>query len=191
MSGQEEPSRTERLISSCVLVVVSIVALVLLVALYDFFVGLPHAAGEHLGKAFGPVAFGFALAGWRLPRETLRIVSSPYSRFAARPARGKSLSTRFQTPIQRALFVVGCAGLAPWFFFTAVRQLWRSEGLLDYLRNVLLFPVKYWFDGQWEWRYEWYDYSFLPSAIAIVLATVWPWTAAPILRWIKGAQGSA
>ena len=115
-------------------------------------------------SASPPSSNGF----YGLPRSTL-----PFPR----------LMRLLSTPFQRAAFVLGILGIAPWVPMRFFRELSFSDGVRDYLSNVFGLPVKLWLGT--AWLGSWYDWLFIPSLCLVAVAFLWPWTGASVWRWIR------
>lgn len=144
-----------------------------------------------VGKALTYTGFGAVVIGWKWPYALLR----PAKRLlqplkSASGPQSSSEASLLRSPIQRALFVGGCFALVPWVGMRLFREIWRSAGVDDYLRNVLVAPLAPWFESGWWWhtKLEWYDWPVLPALVALALAYLWPYTGARIVEWIRSGR---
>lgn len=89
------------------------------------------------------------------------------------------------TPIQRALFAIGCTGLLPWACMRFLAEIARSDGVRDYGQNVFITPVLAWLQNGWLFHLvPWYDLLFLPSSMVILLAAAWKKTGYLVIKWV-------
>ena len=88
---------------------------------------------------------------------------------------------------QRLLFVLACFALVPWVWMRLIRELWTSDGVLDYLGNVFVTPVIAWFgNGWWELGVlAWYDCLLVPTLFGLLIVLLWPFTAQRIITWVR------
>ena len=91
-------------------------------------------------------------------------------------------------PIQRGIFAVSLLGMVPWLLMRALRELWRSAGAADFVRQAIIAPLSPWFEFEWWWykKLEWYDWPVLPSLVGIGISVLWPFTFARLIAWIRG-----
>ena len=99
----------------------------------------------------------------------------------------KLLDRALRSPTQRALFVLGCACLAPW---ASLKVLTASDHC-SFGNNCAKWfagsPVAAWHLADWaqyEWV-EWWDRPALPGLLLIVIALSWSFTGRRVLEWIR------
>ena len=198
-----EPRTTERLAAASVCLLAYLVLLVCVIGALD----ASHVAANTIllvGKGSYGLAFALVIIGWKWPQPVLRPFTSLWRRASTRAgdhgsvlstasgselaAQGEQRARWLASSAERTLLVAGCLGLVPWVLFRAFRELWRSAGTSDYLRNVVAAPIVPWFESGWWWytKLNWYDWPVLPSLVALGLSFLWPYTGAKVTLWVRG-----
>lgn len=198
---ETEPTRTLRFAGAAIALIIAVGALVATLLALEAS-GVDQRTTLFVSKALTYSCLGFAMIGWRWPQA----VFAPFKRLLTLVASaGRNSTERLQdeasiaqsgisrylrTPIQRGIFAVACVGLVPWFLMRLIGELWRSDGLADYLRNTFVAPLSPWFesDSWWYTNLEWYDWTVLPAVIGFFLAFTWPRTGGRLVEWVRDSK---
>lgn len=96
----------------------------------------------------------------------------------------------FGSQLERAAFVLGLLGLAPWLIFRAIPAIYYAHGLSDWLQRSIIDPINIWSADKYQSKVEWYDWTLLPGVIVCASAIVWPFIGQRVVNWIRYGRAS-